>query len=152
MYGPTHQVRSPLRGTDGQVHFTDWASILSCWSEHSQSLFCTDHFVQDPTVLRIHQQPFKAELDELPAMKEITKAIEHLRSVKAAGVDAIPPDLWKEGGTALHSKLHELLVCCWEQGKHPSDLRYAITVTLYKNKGEKSALHRRKSPCSCTPK
>ena len=66
------------------------------------------------------------------------KVIEHLRSGKATGDDEIPPELWKEGKPALHSKLHELLVCCWEQGKLPSDLRDAIIVTLYKNKGEMS--------------
>ena len=37
-------------------------------------------------------------------MKEITKVIEHLRSGKAAGVNRIQPELWKEGGPALHSK------------------------------------------------
>ena len=61
-----------------------------------------------------------------------------MKSGKAAGVDGIPPEFWKSGGPALHSKLHELLVCCWEQGKLPRDLRDAVIVTLYKNKGEKS--------------
>ena len=42
------------------------------------------------------------------------------------------------GEPSLRSKLHELLVCCWEQGKLPSDLRDAVIITLYKNKGEKS--------------
>ena len=133
--------------------FTDKASILSRWSEHFQSLFSADRVVQDPGVLRIPQQPFKAEFDELSSVKEIIKAIEHLRSGKAVGVDGIPPEFWKEGEPVLRSKLHELLVCCWEQGKLPSDLRDAIIVTLYKSKGEKSdcsdyrgitVLHRRK--------
>ena len=52
------------------------------------------------------QQPLNAEFDELPSMKEISKAIEHLRSGKAVGVNRIPPELWKEGGPASHSKLH----------------------------------------------
>ena len=94
-----------------------WASAfygqgLSRWSEHFQSLFSADRVVQDPAVLRIPQQPFKAELDELPSKKEITKDIEHWRSGKAAGVDGIPPELWKEGEPALHSKIYELLVSC----------------------------------------
>ena len=57
---------------------------------------------------------------------------------KAAGVDGIPPEFRKSGGPALHSKLHELLVYCWEKGKLPRDLRDAVIVTLYKNKGEES--------------
>ena len=56
-----------------------------------------------------------------------------MKSGKAAEVDGIPPEFWKSGGPALHSKLHELLVCCWEQGKLPRNLRDAVIVTLYKN-------------------
>ena len=77
-------------------------------------------------------------MGELPSVKEITKAIEHLRSGKAARVYGIPKELWKDGGTALHCKQHKLLVCCWEQGKLPSDLHNAVIIAGYKNKGEKS--------------
>ncbi len=31
-----------------------------------------------------------------------------------------------------------ILLCCWEQGKLPQDLRDAVIITLYKNKGQKS--------------
>ena len=82
VYGPIHRVQSLVRSADGQVIFTHKAFILSRWSEHFQSLFSADCVVQDPAVLRIPRQPFKEEMDEIPAMKEITKAIEHLRSGK----------------------------------------------------------------------
>ena len=59
-----------------------------------------------------------------------------MKSGKAAGVDGILPEVWKSGSPALHGKLHELLVCCWEQGKLTRDLRDAVIVTLYKNKGK----------------
>ena len=78
------------------------------------------------------------ELDDLPTVDEITKLIEQLKSGKAAGVDGIPPEIWKHGGLMLHTKLHELFICCWEQGKLPQDLCDAVIITLYKNKGEKS--------------
>ena len=71
-------------------------------------------------------------------MEELIKAIEQLKSRQTAGVDGIPPEIWKYGDPALHSKLHELLVCCWEQSKIPRDFRDAVIVTLKKNKGEKS--------------
>ncbi|XP_063588714.1 uncharacterized protein LOC134765849 [Penaeus indicus] len=138
VYGPTHHVQSPLRSADGQALFTDKTSILNRWSEHFQALFSTDHVVQDSAVLCIPQKLVIVELDELPSMEEVSKAIEQLKSGKAAGVDRIPPEIWKDGGPALHSKLHELLVCCWEQSKLPRDLCDAVIITLYKNKGEKS--------------
>ena len=122
--------------------------ILSYWSEHFQSLFSGDRVVQDPAVLHIPQQPFKAELDELPSVKQITKAIEHLRSYKSAG---------------FHQKRRKTSItpqtpCLWS----PSDLHNAVIVTLYKNKGEKSdcSNYQRitplsiigKNPCSSAPK
>ena len=138
VYGPTHQVQSPLSSADGQMLFTDRASILCRWSEHFRALFSADRVVQDSAVLHIPQQPVKKDLDEILSMEELTKAIEQLKCGKAAGADVIPPELWRDGGTALHSKFHELLVCCWEQGKLPGDLRDAIVITLYKNKGVKT--------------
>ena len=74
VYRLTHRVQSPLRSADGQVFFADKASILSRWSEYFQSLFSGDLVVQNPAVLCIPQQPFKAELDKLLSMKKITKA------------------------------------------------------------------------------
>ncbi|XP_037793440.1 uncharacterized protein LOC119588873 [Penaeus monodon] len=126
VYGPTHHVQSPLRSADGQALFTDKTSILSRWSEHFQALFSADRVVQDSAVLRIRQKPVIEELDELPSIEEISKAIEQLKCGKAAGVDGIPPEIWKDGGPTLHSKLHELLVCCWEQSKLPRDLHAKI--------------------------
>ncbi|CAH1274547.1 Hypp5337 [Branchiostoma lanceolatum] len=84
------------------------------------------------------QQPLKEERDLAPTLEEVTKAVDKQISGKAAGVDGIPPEIWKHGGAALHSKLHEHFVSCWEQGKLPQDLRDAVIITLYKNKGEKA--------------
>ena len=138
VYGPTHQVQSPLRSLDGQDLLTDKASILNRWSEHFQTLFGADRIVQDTAIHQIPQLPPKEELDDPPTLEETTKAIEQLKCKKAAGIDGIPAEMWKYGGEILHDKLHELLVCCWEQGKLPQDLRDAVIITLYKNKGEKS--------------
>lgn len=138
VYGPTHQVQSPLRSSDGQDLLTDNISILARWSEHFQSLFSANRTIQDTAIHRVPQLPLKEELDKPPSLEETTKAIKQLKSRKAAGIDGIPPEIWKNGGLTLHKKLHDLLVCCWEQGKLPQDLRDAVIITLYKNKGEKS--------------
>ena len=93
------------------------------------------------------QQPFKAELDELPSVKEITKTIEQLKRGKAAGVNGILSELWKDGGPALHSKLHELLVCCCHLVQKPGRKIWLLQLS-----GNHSALHRRKNPCLHSPK
>ncbi|CAE1323598.1 unnamed protein product [Acanthosepion pharaonis] len=121
---------SVRRAAGGQVLFIDKASILSCWSECFQALFNADRVIQDPAVFRILHQPVKREINELLSVEEVTNAIEQLRSGKAAGVNGIPPEIWKDGGPALHSTVHEFLVCCWEQSRLPSDLNDAVTEDL----------------------
>jgi len=138
VYGPLHQVVSPLRSTDGQALLTDKASILNRWAEHFQTLFSAVRTVDDSAIQQIPQQPVKEEMDEAPTLEKIIKATEQLKSGKAAGVDGIPQEIWKYGAETLHSKLHELFVCCWEQGKLLQDLGDAVIITLHKNKGEKS--------------
>ncbi|XP_071510462.1 uncharacterized protein [Diadema antillarum] len=138
VYGSSHQVQSPLRSADGEVLLNDKTSILTRWSEHFQSLFSANRIVQESALLQIPQQLFKPELDELPTLEETLKAIEQMKIGKAAGVDGIPLEVWKAGGKALHIKLHEFFTLCWNQGQLPQDLRDAIIITLYKNRGEKS--------------
>ena len=136
--GPSHQIQSPLRSADGHTLFTDKASILNRWSEHFQSLFSASRTVQESAILRIPQEPTKPELDLPPTLDETIKAIEKLKNGKAAGGDGIPAEIWKHGGETLHTKLHKLFVCCWENEVIPKELRDAVIITLYKNKGEKS--------------
>ena len=116
---PLTGFRVPWAVQMDKYFLSDKASILSCRCEHFKFLFSADRVVQNPAVPRIPQQPFKAELDQLPFMKEITKAIEHLRSGKVAGIDGIPLDLRKEGRPGLHCKLHELIIGFWGAGQTP---------------------------------
>lgn len=111
---------------------------MSGWSEHFQTLFGTNRTVQETAMLHMPQLPVKEDLDEVPSIKEVNRAIQQLRSGKAAGMDEIPPEIWKHGGLALQQRLLEFFVCCWGKGQLPCDLRDAVVITLYKNKGEKS--------------
>ena len=43
----------------------------------------------------------------------------------------------QQGGEAVLSKLQHLFTNCWEKETLPQDLRDAVIVSLYKNKGEK---------------
>ena len=138
VFGPSYQVQSPLRSSDGETLHTDKASILNRWTEHFKALFSADRKVQDTALMSIPQQPVDMDLDKAPTLMETCEAIDQMKSRKAAGVDSIPAEIWKHGGPSLHTKLHELFTCCWEHGKLPQDLRDAVIITLYKNKGAKS--------------
>ena len=69
----------------------------------------------------------------LQTIEELDKA---LANRKAPGADGIPPETLKTGKPALMQHLYELLCLCWKKGYVPQDMREAITVTLYKNKGD----------------
>ena len=46
--------------------------------------------------------------------------------------------IYQHQGEAVLDKLQDLFTNCWEKGTLPQGLTVAVTVSLYKNKGEKS--------------
>ena len=48
----------------------------------------------------------------------------------------------KHGGETVLDKLQDLFTNCWEKGTLLQDLRDAVIVYLYKNKGEKIRLYK----------
>ena len=61
-----------------------------------------------------------------------------LKVGKSPGTDGIPAEVYQHGGEAVLDKLQDLFTNCWEKGTLSQDLRDAVIVFLYKNKGEKS--------------
>ncbi|CAH1266354.1 Hypp3340 [Branchiostoma lanceolatum] len=138
IYGPTHRIQAPLRSADGSQLLTDKPAILHRWSEHYGNLFGDRRQVQEESIMRIPQHEVRVELDNTPTQEEVKTAISKLKCHKAPGVDGIPAEVYKVGGDALLERLTGLFATCWEQGVVPQDLRDAVIVSLYKNKGEKS--------------
>ena len=58
--------------------------------------------------------------------------------VKSPGIDGIPAEVYQHRGETVLDKLQVLFTNCWEKGTLPQDIRDAVLVSLYKNKGEKS--------------
>ncbi|CAM4573391.1 unnamed protein product [Leuciscus chuanchicus] len=52
--------------------------------------------IQEPVIDHIPQPPVKTELDVAPTLQETEEVIKQLNSGKAAGVDAIPPELHED--------------------------------------------------------
>ena len=74
-------------------------------------------------------------LDAVPTFEEIRKAIHLLTNNKAPGADSIPAEVYKEGGTALKEKLHQLFQLIWQHETVPQDFKDVSIVHLYKCKG-----------------
>ena len=76
--------------------------------------------------------PINEALDDPPTLLEIQKAIRLLSSGKAPGSDSIPAEVYKEGGSALTDKLHQLFLLMWQQETIPQEIKDASTIHLYK--------------------
>ena len=125
-----------LYSADGLTHLTDKTDILNCWAEHYETLFGVAHSVEDTSIDNIHQQPVKPELGQPLSLEEVQTTVKKMKVHKVPGIDGLPVEVYKHGGDQLLEKLTSPL--CWKKGVVPGDLRDAVTVSLYKNKGEKS--------------
>ncbi len=137
-FGPSTFKIAPLRSAIGDV-ITDRGKQMERWAEHYQQLYSRENIVTDTGLESITPLPEMEELDALPTIDELNKAIDSLARGKAPGSDGIPPEVIKAGQkSVLLDRLHELLLQCWEEGTVPQDMRDANTITLYKNKGDRS--------------
>ena len=94
--------------------------------------------MQDSSLVKIPQVDVKLELDNPPTCEEIKKATMQLKVGKSPGIDDIPAEVYQHGGEAVLDELQDLFTNCWEKGTLMQDLRDAVIISLYKNKGEKS--------------
>ena len=122
---------------DGSTLLTDKEAILQRWSEHFEGLSSDRCTVQESSLAEIPQVDMKLELDDPPTCEEIRKATMQLKVGRSSGIDGIPADVCQHGVEAVLDKLQDMFTNCWERGTLPKDLRDAVIVSLYKNKGEK---------------
>ena len=71
-----------------------------------------------------------------PALKEVRASVFKLKNNKAPGSDNLPGELFKYGGNALCTRLHELIVKIWEREVMPEEWELGVICPVYK-KGEK---------------
>ena len=137
-FGPMIIKIAPLKRSSGEM-ITDPSQQMERWAEHYQELYSRENIVAATAIDGIQQLDVMEELDVLPSVGELSKAIDSLACGKAPGKDGIPPEIIKVGKeTVLLHHLHQLLLQCWEEGTVPQDMRDPNIITLYKNKGDRS--------------
>ena len=92
--------------------------------------------MQESSLAKIPEVDVKLELDDPTTREEIRKATMQMKVGKSPGIDGIPAEVYHHGGEAVLDKLQDLFTNCWEKGTLPQDLRNAVIVFLYQNKGE----------------
>ncbi|XP_063605235.1 uncharacterized protein LOC134780428 [Penaeus indicus] len=135
--GPEVKKTAPLKSATGEI-ITDREQQMKRWVEHYSELYSRETVVTDAALDATDDLPVMEELDQVPTLDELSKAIDMLPSGKAPGSDSIPAQVIKGGKPALLQPLYDLLCLCWKEGAVPQDMRDASIVTLFKNKGDRS--------------
>ena len=135
--GPTQSKSAPLKSSSGEL-IVDKGEQMGRWKEHYSDLYSRQSTVSESALAAMGQLSTLHELDEVPTISDLKKAIDQLAPGKAPGSDEIPPELVKQCQTVLLNPIYNLLCSCWAEGEVPQDMRDTKIVTLYKNKGERS--------------
>ncbi|XP_014786063.1 uncharacterized protein LOC106880575 [Octopus bimaculoides] len=132
--GPSATKSAALKSTTRDL-IKDQSKQMDRWVEYYQDLYLRETTVTQAAIESVKILPAMCELDNLPSIAELTKAIDSLASGKAPGKDGNPSEIIKAGkNTALLRHLHEFLCQYCEEGTVPQDMRDANIITLYKNK------------------
>ena len=140
VHGPSHQIQAPLRSLDGTTLLTDKEAILQHWSKHFKGLLSFQHTLEESSLAKIPQVDVKLESVDPPTQEEIKKATMQLKVGRSPGTDGIPAEVYQCGEEAVLDLLQDVFTNWWEKGTVLQDLRDAVTVSLYKNKGAKIRL------------
>jgi hypothetical protein len=61
---------------------------------------------------------------------EVKMAIEKLKKYKSPGIDQIPAELIKAGGSKICSEIHKLIVSIWNKEELPDQWKESIVVPV----------------------
>ena len=150
-YGPTSSGSSPLLSADGNTLLTDKEKILVRWAEPFNSVLNRPSSNNNEAINRLPQVPINEALDNPPTLLETQKAIRLLSSGKAPGSDSILAEVYKEGGSALTEKLHQLFLLMWQQETIPRSSKMLLSYTCTSEKEIiRSATTTKVYPCSAS--
>ena len=93
--------------------FPDSKRVVARWSgDHFQKLLNVPGEIDHEALVNIPQHTTKRNLDEIPTMDEMARAIAGLKDGKPHGGERIPAEVLKHGGDNLFRRLHQLILQC----------------------------------------
>ena len=139
VYGPHSSGSSPLLDANRTKLLTEKTQILERWAEHFNSVLNRPASINNEAINRLPQVEINHELDNMPSMEEVSKAIKQMSSRKAPGSDAIPAEVYKAGGPIMLQKLTQFFQSIWKEGQVPQQFKDASIVHIYKRKGNRQS-------------
>jgi len=111
----------------------DPIKIVDVWKSYFDKLLNV-HNGEQTEEFEIHTaEPWTPE----PSVIEIEMSVKELKDFKPPGIDNIPAELIKVGGTALIKELHKLTRAIWRKEELPKKWKPSIIVSICKE-GNKS--------------
>jgi hypothetical protein len=106
----------------------DCHSILTRWRNYFSQLLNV-HGDNDVKQTEIHTAE---QLVPEPSTFEVEMTIEKLKRYKSPGIDQIPAELIKAGGSKICSEIHKLIISIWYKEELPDQWEESIVVPVYK--------------------
>ena len=72
-----------------------------------------------------------------PSVLEVELAIEKLKIHKSPGIDQIPAELIKAGGSTIRCAIHKLIIAIWNKEELPGEWKASVILPVHK-KGDKT--------------
>ena len=91
---------------------TEKPAIVSSWREYFSNLLNCPATVREEALASLDQYPVQEDMANPPTLEEILPAIKSMKSGKTPGLDGIPAEIYKYGGTALHAQLLKYYHIC----------------------------------------
>jgi hypothetical protein len=114
-------------------YVADRHSILTRWRNYFSQLLKV-HGDNDVKQTEIHTaDPLVPE----PSAFEFEMAVEKLKRYKSPGIDQIPAELIKAGGSKICSEIHKLINSIWIKEELPDQWKESIVFPVYR-KGDKT--------------
>nr|VZI29777.1 unnamed protein product [Spirometra erinaceieuropaei] len=127
VYGPPTKGTAPLLSADGSTLLTEKTQILQRWAEHFRGVLNRPSVIPEAAIARLPQVATNADLDLPPSLQETIRAVQQLSSGKAPGSDAIPAEVYKNGGPLLLDHLTALFQEMWRQATTSNTPRPILT-------------------------
>nr|VZH94011.1 unnamed protein product [Spirometra erinaceieuropaei] len=132
VYGPPTKGTAPLLNADGNTLLTEKTQILQRWAEHFRGVLNRPSVISDAAIGRLPQVETNVDLDLPSSLQETIRAVQQLSCGKAPGSDAIPAEVYKQGGPQLMDHLTALFQEMWRQDirSHPSQPPHRGTTDM----------------------
>ncbi|BHF81889.1 hypothetical protein SprV_0802502400 [Sparganum proliferum] len=119
VYGPRARSTAPLLSGDGTTILTEKTQILKRWAEHFRGVLNRPSTISDAAIVRLPEG--------------LAVALQR----ESTGSDAIPAEIYKQGGPQSMDHLPTLFQEMWRQGEISQDFKDGTVVYLFKRERDR---------------